>query len=553
MKYYKEILLCLLFSSGFFDQCIAEYLVNVKQFGAVADARKLGEVWTGTDNSTAFNKCAEYCRAKGLTMFIPRGNYGVASTIWLVNPERDGSKQASLAVIGPNRGAFLDQSTSAKICVLKSFKPGRLIEVKKKHGTAKEPDLIPVLAISNGRQVSIEGICIQGNNMTDLICGVAIGNMSQITSLKNCSIFDTFVGLVFPGIRPSEKGSIMDGNTPVDANEAVKASSVIEGNNDLLVVEQCTLYNAYNIVCAGTQPFACEYRNNNFHCIRSVFTGTLVTNFWRHSRGGHKFSSNLFCTRCDSKMEDTVYFDLMFNEVTIDSCHFETNCEDKIIPEVLLRAYPSGGILFLPMRLAFTNNVVNFMFVNKNPTKYRPLIDTMVGNRMIFSGNIFAVSTAVRVKAYGAIFMGNIFRLAGPHNMDIVNDTHQLKGPAGNIAAGMYDFNHFIREDSPIAIRIPDGNTLKEGLDYEVVKRENAFRITPRGKKAIDDANAVRLLISYKANDAAKVRFEAWAGDKLNPPDGWLCKDLTMIANKFIGKTNDGQLFEDELKWTKRN
>ncbi len=513
----------------------AEYLVNVVRFGAVADARKIDGVWQGTDNASAFNKCAEYCRTKGLTMFIPKGNYGVASTIWLCNPALDGRKQASIAVIGSNRGAYWDQGNCAKICVLANFKPGKWVEVRKNDGTAKEPNIVPVIAINNGRQVSIEGVSIEGNNFTDLICGVAIGNVSQITSLKNCSIFFVYAGFVYPGFRSS-------------LNE-----SVIEGNNDLLVVEQCTLDNTYNIVCAGTQPFACEYRNNSFHCLRSVFTGTLITNFYRLTRGGHKFSSNIFSTRCDSKMEDTVYFDLMFNEMTIDSCHFETNCLDKPIPEVLLRAYPNGGTPFLPMRLAFTNNVVNFMFVNKNPTKYRPLIDTMVGNRMIISGNVFAISTALRVKAYGAIFMGNIFRLAGPYNVDVVDDVHQLKGTAGNIFDGLYDFNHLIRKDSSVAVHIPDGNSLKEGIDYEVVTKENAFRITKQGKAKIDDAKATKLFISYKANDAADVRFEAWAGDKLSLPDSWLCKDLTMIANKVIGKTDDGRLFERELKWAPRN
>lgn len=543
--YCQGIVLGLIFIGGFFNQCLAEYLVNVEQFGAVADAKKVNGVWTGTDNSPAFNKCAEYCRAKGLTMFVPKGDYGVASTVWLTNPEKDGKVQASLAVIGSNRGAFWGQSTSAKICVLKNFKPGKWVIVRKKNGTAKEPDIVPVLGISNGRQVSIEGICIQGNNKTDLICGVAIGNISQITSVKNCSISDTFAGLVFPGIRPSEKESVADGNSDIEVN------SVIEGNNDLLVVEQCTLENSYNIVCAGTQPFACEYRNNSFHCIRSVFTGILITDFWGQSRGGHKFSSNLFGTRGDSKTDDTVYFDLMFNEVTIDSCHFETSREDKAVPEVLLRAYPNGGISFLSMRFAFTNNVVNFMLVNRNPSKYRPLIDTMVGNRMIFSGNIFTVATAVRVKAYGAIFMGNTFQLAGPYNLDVVNDVHQLEGRPGNIAAGRYDFNHLIRKNSPVIIRIPDGNTLKEGADYEVTKEENAFKITEQGKAIIDDANAVKLFISYKANDAAQVRFEAWGGNTFNPPYGWWCQDLTMIANKIIGKTDDGQPIEHELGWVK--
>jgi hypothetical protein len=284
-----------------------------------------------------------------------------------------------------------------------------------------------------------------------------------------------------------------------------------------------------------------------------VFTGTLITNFWGQTRGGHKFSSNIFGTTCESKNEDTVYFDLSLNEMTIDSCHFETNCYDKIIPEVLLRECPNGGMPWLPLKLAFTNNYVNFIFVNKNPIKYRPMIDTMVGNRMIFSGNVFAVSTAVRVKAYGAVFIGNTFKLDGPYNLDVVNDVHQLKGPAGNITAGMYDLNHLIRKDSPIKILLSDGNELKEGDDYKVVKEENAFKITEHGKKIIDITKTGKLLISYRANDAAQVRFEAWGADTFSPPYGWWCKDLTMIANKVIDKTDDGQLTEHELKWTKRN
>jgi hypothetical protein len=96
----------------------AEYLVSVNDFGAVADAGKVDGVWIGTDNAKAINACATYCRRKGLTMFIPKGNYGVASTVWLTNPAADGHKQASITVIGPNRGAFADQSDSAKICTV---------------------------------------------------------------------------------------------------------------------------------------------------------------------------------------------------------------------------------------------------------------------------------------------------------------------------------------------------------------------------------------------------------------------------------------------------
>lgn len=95
----------------------------------------------------------------------------------------------------------MGQSTSSNLCVLRKFKPGRIVDVKKKDGVVKEPYIVPVLAVSNGRQVHIEGLGIQGSNKKDLICGVAIGNISILTSIKACSINNTYAGIVFPGIE----------------------------------------------------------------------------------------------------------------------------------------------------------------------------------------------------------------------------------------------------------------------------------------------------------------------------------------------------------------
>ena len=108
-SYYQKFMLAwtlvMLFLSG---QSIAQRLVSVTQFGAVSDAKKIGGVWVGTDNSQSINRCAAYCRANGLTMFFPKGNWGVASTIWLVNPDKDKLVQASITVVGSNRGAYGD-------------------------------------------------------------------------------------------------------------------------------------------------------------------------------------------------------------------------------------------------------------------------------------------------------------------------------------------------------------------------------------------------------------------------------------------------------------
>ncbi len=506
-----------------------EYLVSVKQYGAVPDAHKGAHgKWVGTDNAKAINACAAYCRKNGLTMFFPKGNYGVASTIWLTSPEQDKLRQASIAVLGSNTGAYLEQDTSVNICVLTNFKGGKLSKVPKWKGLAQdEPDIIPVMVISNGRQVSITGIGIQGNNKNDLICGLAIGNTSQLTSIRNCSFSNTYAGIVFPGLRPESD------------------KSVIDGNNDLLVVEQSTFNNAYNIVCAGSQPFACNYRNSAFRCTSSVFTGTLITSYYGYTAGSHKFSCNLFGTGHENPQQDSVYFDLSYNNVTIDSCRFETAVEREI-PEILVRAAPFGS-QYRNDQFSFTNNIVNFGLVNKNPSKYRPIIDTLVGNRMIFQGNMFKIGTASRIKANGAIFIGNTFRLYGPHDLKIEQEDHKLEGSPGDVAPGRYDFNHFIRQDSQVAISLPDGQVLADVNDYKVVKEENCFEITKEGKTKIDKAKADHVRISYRANDADKIRFSSWGASGHMPPKGWQSENLTMLANKLLGKDDKGLVFEKEL------
>jgi hypothetical protein len=515
----------------FFNQCFAQYLVSVDRFGAAADAREINGVWIGTDNSTALNKCAAYCRGSGLTMFFPKGNYGVTSTVWLTNPDFDGLRQASLNVIGSNLGAYRGQYASVNICVLKGFKAGRIVEVKKSDGIVKEPNIVPVLAISNGRQVQIQGLGIQGTNKNDLICGIAIGNISQMTSIKNCSIEDTYAGIVFPGLRSSP-------------NESVN-----EGNNDLLVVEQSTFNNVYNIVCAGTQPFACEYRNNIFVCSRSAFTGTLITNYYGQSAGSHKFSSNLFGTGCDFLEHEVAYFDLLLNNVAIDNCHFETGCPQRQIPEILIRCFPKGGISYQTSRLSFINNIVNFNNQYKYPSQDTPLFDTFIGNRMIVQGNNFNVATAARIKSNGGIFIGNAFRLVGaPQNLEIKDEEHPVTTEDEKVRVGLYDFNHFIRSDSNVIASLPDGTMLREQEDYKVRKDLNVFEITTAGKNEIEKAKTTKVLVTYTANDASHIAFQAWDKNTLSPPNGWRSKDLVFIGNKIVGRTDSGDVVERELR-----
>jgi len=499
--------------------------VSVEAFGAVADAVVSNGNWVGTDNSSAFNRCAAYCRKTGLTMLVPKGNYGVASTVWLTNPAIDGLKQASIAMVGSNKGAYLGQYTSANICVLSSFKPGQMIQVKKANGTQMEPDLLPVLGISNGRQVHVEGIGIQGVNKDDLLCGIAIGSVSQMVSVRNCSLDNLFAGIVFPGVRPSS------------------TESVTEGNNDLLVVELSTFDNAYNIVCAGTQPFACEYRSNRFAATRSIFTGMLMSNHWGQSRGSHRFSSNLFGSTKGKTEEPMVYFDLALNEVTIDSNHFETGSEREV-PEVLVRALPNGGSRGRTERIAVTNNIANLMNVNKNPSKFRPLFDVMTESPMIIQGNHFRVSTAARIKAPNAVMIGNTFYLGGPHDLAVSDERHPLVGDAGNIEAGRYDFNHVIRKDSAVSIRLPSGPQLLQGKHYLTHPEENSFEITNEGKREIDRAGETELLASYVANDANGLRFDAWGGNAFNPPHGWQSKGMRTFGNKIVGKSDSGSMVE---------
>ncbi len=262
---------------------LAEHFVSITdtEYGADPNAtwNATTKVCEGTDNAAAINACAAYCRANGYTMLIPKGNCGVSSTIWLNDPDNDGKLQQPLTVIGSYKGAYLGTWTpnSSNICVLDDFTAGTMITVTKIDSSqVSEPNLIPVLAIDNGRQVHVEGVAVYGNNRDDLICAVGIGNVSQVTSFRNCSFNEIYAGIVFPAFRSSSLGN-----------------SVYDSNNDLLLVEQCTFSNAYNIVCGGTQPFACEYRNSYFGCDKSVFTANLITNYYGHSRVSPKFSSSL--------------------------------------------------------------------------------------------------------------------------------------------------------------------------------------------------------------------------------------------------------------------
>ena len=520
---YIICILCML------EESIALKLVSVVKFGATADARKVGDVWLCSDNSDAINKCASYCRARGLTMFFPKGNYGVASTIWLTNPDADGLRQASLTVVGSNLGAYRGQSTSSNICVLKDFKPGRIVDIRKKDKSVKEPYLVPVVAISNGRQVHIKGIGIQGGRMSDYISGVAIGNISVLVSLENVSICHIFAGLVFPGIKSSPE------------------THAREGDNALIVVEQSTFDNYYNIVCAGTQSFACEYRSNKLACVRSIFTGTLITNEYRQTRGSHKFSSNLFGTLKATPEESVVYFDLSVNEITIDNCHFESGWLRKV-PEVIVRSAATGRPTKRIERLNFTNNMVNLSNHYDMPTRENPLIDIFSGNRAIFQGNSFNVAMPLRIKAKGALFIGNSIRLRGQDNFKVSFERHTLSGKTGNITGGWYGLNHFARKNSAIKLTLPSGTVLKENVEYSFDYDKNAFNILPRGKETIAKAQVSFVMAEYQANNSGRMQFEAWGANTFNPPYGWKSRNLSLIGNKIIGKDDKGNYFEKELK-----
>jgi hypothetical protein len=527
--YYRRLILsCIINLLFLIGSSFGQRLVNVEQFGATADAREINGVWVGTDNSPALNKCAAYCRAKGLTMFFPKGNYGVASTVWLTNPKEDGHKQASITVIGPNRGAYKDQSDSAKLCILSTFKAGSMVNVKKSNGAiVKEPDIVPVLGINNGRKVHVQGVTVHGNNKTDLISAVTIGNYSLMTTFQDCSFENIYAGIVYPGIRDSRTGN------------------VIEGNNDLLFVERCTFRNAYNVVCGGTQPFNCEFRNSIFFCWYSVFTGTLITNIYGQSEGSAKFTCNQFQSLFDVGDRQTVYFDLRNNAVIVDTCRFETTTI-RTVPEVMVRHVPLGGVRYRRERVAFVNNHINFRFVNQNPKTYLPLIDSMANNQILLQNNVFEINTVARIKANQAILIGNTFVLGGSHNLEVTNDVQILNGDTGNIARGKYSFYHLLRKDAKVTIKLPNGKVLKENEDYTLSKDENAFVITPKGKKNIDQLKAKNLIVHYTANDAAGVSFESWAAT-LNPPYGWQSKNMILLGNKVITKTDDGTTRETDL------
>jgi hypothetical protein len=521
--------LLILYSAALSPQPAAEFYVNVQKFGAKADARQVDDIWVGTDNAATFNACAAYCRKNGLTMYIPRGNYGVASTVWLTNPDLDGIRQAPMSVRGSNQGAYSRQEYSANICALKNFKAGSLVSVRKKGGrVVQEPDLVPILGISNGRQVHVEGIGILGGDYQALICGAAIGNISQMTSFRYCSFYGTYAGVVFPGIRPAA------------------GESVIEGNNDLLVVEQCYLRNVYNIVCAGTEPYNCEYRNNTMQCLQSVFSGNLITSESGYSGGSHRFSTNLFATFEHSPERDTVYFDLSVNALIVDAGHFETGWIRKNA-EVLLRANPEGKAGKRSERIIFTNNLVNLASSYENPDKYKPLFDTWAGSRMLLQGNHIKIRTPFRLKADGAVLIGNCFECLGPNNQGIQKEKHFLLGSSGKIQSGLYDINHFIRKQSDLEISLPDGTVLKKGQDFRLYPEKNAFEITEKGKEVIDRAKTNLVLLSYTANDAAGIHFQSWGGNQQTSPHGWKSRNITLIGNKVVYKTDDGIGAEREL------
>jgi len=166
---------------------------------------------------------------------------------------------------------------------------------------------------------------------------------------------------------------------------------------------------------------------------------------------------------------------------------------------------------------------------------------------MIFQGNMFMIGTASRIKANGAIFIGNTFRLYGPYDLKIDQEDHELEGLPGNVTPGKYDFNHFIRPDSQAVISLPDGQVLEDVNDYKVIKEENCFEITKEGRAKIDKAKTNHVKISYWANDADKIRFSSWGASSHMPPKGWQSENLTMLANKLLGKDGQGQVLEKEL------
>jgi hypothetical protein len=187
------------------------------------------------------------------------------------------------------------------------------------------------------------------------------------------------------------------------------------------------------------------------------------------------------------------------------------------------------------------------IFVKRNPSKLQPLFDVMTGSPMIIQGNHFRVATAVRIKAPGAVLIGNAFHLGGPYKLAVDDERYTMAGDPGNIVPGRYDFSHFIRPDSGAIIRAASGTTLTRGEHYHVLPVENAFEITAVGKKELDRSGTADLLVSYTANDAGHVGFQAWGENGFNPPGGWRSRELTLLANKIVFRAPDGEWREAEL------
>ena len=71
---------------------------------------------------------------------------------------------------------------------------------------------------------------------------------------------------------------------------------------------------------------------------------------------------------------------------------------------------------------------------------------------------------------------------------------------------------------------------------------------TEKGKQIIDQRKTNRVLVSYRANDAAGVQLSAWGDNKLNPPHGWKSQNITLISNKVVFKSDNGNRHQKELK-----
>jgi hypothetical protein len=514
-------------------EVLADHIVSIEEFGAVADAKVVSNIWRGTDNAPAINACAAYCREYNLTMLIPTGRYGVASTVWLTNPEIDGHLQSPLTVIGSSRSSFLDQTDQQSvICVLGNFAAGHDVIVTKSDGSkVAEPDIVPVLGIKNGRQVHVQGITVIGNNYEDYLCAAGIGNVCQVTTFENCSFIRLYAGIVFPCFR-----------------DPAQYNNVKDANNDLLVVEQSTLRNKYNIVCAATQPFSCEYRNSSFECYKSILTGTLITSYNKLTRGSHKFSSNLLCSRAENGYEDEVaiYFDLSLQDITIDSNHFET-CQPKTVGETVIRCYPRGGFLCNVQRIAVTNNYFNLNFIT-TASPDAPLIDTLACNPMLVQGNTFQIRAAAWIKAYGAVFIGNSFNLSGAVcSSAIAEKNFGLSRTAGSVAVGPYSLTHRVENPSSVVLTCNSRrNVLLPGVDFKVNANGNlnTFTLTSTGKTKVEKWGASALDAEYIANDSGGILFK-----NFNPATfQWSSGQLTLIGNKLFGKNSTGKFFTETIR-----